>query len=199
MRAIVSLISCRVMLIGGWAVPFCRCGGVRMVFNGVAGGQSIMCLSLQRRCRWFGFFRVGCACDVAGFLGVTGGGGMFVRTSLLLFRISDVATRDVACLFALFRNISFFFLCFPQSYFEFLIFSLILILGDPAVEKNRILVLARLQIYFLLVLLLAESFLPASCFRFFRSTLLVYRFLLGLCFLDYYMFFCSCLSGLAEG
>ena len=45
-----------------------------MVFNGVAGGQSIMCLSLQRRCRWFGFFRVGCACDVAGFLGVTGGG-----------------------------------------------------------------------------------------------------------------------------
>ena len=46
-----------------------------MVFNGVAGGQSIMCLSLQRRCRWFGFFRVGCACDVAGFLGVTGGGG----------------------------------------------------------------------------------------------------------------------------
>ena len=49
--------------------------------------------------------------------------------------------------------------------------------------------LAVLQIYFLLVLLLVKSFLFAACFRCFRNALLVYRFLLGLCFLGYYIFF----------
>lgn len=51
MRAIVSLGSWRVMLIGGGAGPFCQCGGVRVVFSGVAEGQALMRLTLQWRCR----------------------------------------------------------------------------------------------------------------------------------------------------
>ena len=71
--------------------PLCACP-----FSGVVGGDRNLGLSVC----------LGCACHVACFTGATG--GMIVRTSLLLFLISDVAIRDVACLFALFRNISFF-------------------------------------------------------------------------------------------
>ena len=64
-----------------------------------------------------------------------------------------------------------------------------MILDGPAVAISWVLVLIGLQIYLLLVLPLAENFFFASCFRFFRRTLLVYHFLLRLCFLGCCMFF----------
>jgi hypothetical protein len=44
-------------------------------------------------------------------------GGMFIRVSFVLFRLSDVPARDVACLLDLFRSSSFFFLMFSKIVF----------------------------------------------------------------------------------
>ena len=69
---------------GWWAVPYVP---VPSVIGPLVGGDRPLGLSVC----------LGCACDVACFIGAAG--GMIVRTSLLLFLISGVATRGVACLF----------------------------------------------------------------------------------------------------
>ena len=61
-----------------------------------------------------------------------------------------------------------------------------------------VLVLVGLRICFLLELPFAGGFFFSSWFRFFRSTLLVYRFLLRLYYLGCYTFY-SCLPGLVAG
>ena len=78
----------------GWLVgrPLCVCP-----FSGVVGGDRLLCLSVC----------MGCACDVAFFIGAAG--EVIVRTSLLLFLFSGNVARDVGCLFAFFLNISFVF------------------------------------------------------------------------------------------